>query len=393
MKIVYIYPQMVERAGTERILSDKMNYLAEQAGYEIVLLTYEQCSRPLAFPLSPKIRHVDLDMRYYLYYRYNLFVRLYKWRQLEKVLQSRYDSFMEEFLPDIVITTTSYVRPVVMVSRCTIPCVRILESHIDRRYIMNNAPAVKGNLKEWCLGFLDMRSLTKSARRFDLLVTLNQSDADDWSRFVKSKVITNMVHLNPLDRLSPLTDKHVIFVGRYTIQKGVPDLLKIWKKVHDRHSDWHLDLYGQGDMKDEITTLADKLHANIHVHDSDPSIFERYLESSVFVLTSLYEPFGLVIPEAMSCGLPVVVFDCPYGPAQIIKDGEDGFLVSNRDSALFVDRVCQLIESKELRMQMGKAAAQSAQCYSAELVMPQWVELFVELSSRNLSSDLNCPVT
>jgi glycosyltransferase involved in cell wall biosynthesis len=109
---------------------------------------------------------------------------------------------------------------------------------------------------------------------------------------------------------------------------------------------------------------------------------EKYIGSSILLLTSLFEPFGLVLPEAMSCGLPVVSFDCPYGPADIITDGVDGFLIKNRDVQAFADRVCQLIEDKELRVRMGQAAIKSSQRYRADVIMPKWKELFESLCRK-----------
>ena len=97
-------------------------------------------------------------------------------------------------------------------------------------------------------------------------------------------------------------------------------------------------------------------------------------------MTSVYEPFGLVLPEAMSCGLPVVAFDCPYGPADIITDGQDGFLIKNRNINAFAEKVCLLIEDHELRKTMGQAGVLSAQRYDASRVMPMWKELFEHLA-------------
>jgi glycosyltransferase involved in cell wall biosynthesis len=103
----------------------------------------------------------------------------------------------------------------------------------------------------------------------------------------------------------------------------------------------------------------------------------------MLLLTSKFEPFGLVLPEAMSCGLPVVAFDCPYGPADIITDGEDGFLIKNRDVRAFADRVCQLIENPQLRKEMGQHAIASSQRYSANRIMPQWKQLFESMASHS----------
>lgn len=99
----------------------------------------------------------------------------------------------------------------------------------------------------------------------------------------------------------------------------------------------------------------------------------------MLLMTSCYETFGLVLPEAMSCGLPVVAFDCPYGPADIISDGEDGFLILNRSIEDYVDKVCQLMENEELRREMGQKGVLSAQRYVANQVMPQWMQLFEQI--------------
>ena len=102
----------------------------------------------------------------------------------------------------------------------------------------------------------------------------------------------------------------------------------------------------------------------------------------MLLLTSRYEPFGLVLPEAMSCGLPVVSFDCDYGPREIITDGIDGYLVPLANVDLFAERICQLIENPDLRQKMGKAGVLSSQRFSPEKIMPQWKSLFERIVSE-----------
>jgi glycosyltransferase involved in cell wall biosynthesis len=98
-------------------------------------------------------------------------------------------------------------------------------------------------------------------------------------------------------------------------------------------------------------------------------------------MTSLYEPFGLVIPEAMSCGLPVVSYDSPYGPASIISDGKDGYVIPMHDIQAFANRLCQLMGDEELRKEMGKRAIVSSQRFSSDKIMPMWKELLEKLTS------------
>lgn len=385
MRLVYIYPKLTFASGTERILIDKMNFFADQEGYEVMALTYEQDNHPIVFPLSSKVIYVDLDARFYELYKYNRFVRLIKWTCYLWRLRKRFDDLMASFRPDIVIATTYYADIMSMVKSCPVPFVKLLESHIDQRYIHNNRQK-QFNLFQRLHSWIKFRTIVHMSSKFDRLVALNSDDALDWSSQLSTVVIENMVHLNPLGRISSQDTKHVIFVGRYEWQKGVMDLLDIWAKVHSVYPDWHLDMYGYGNLFENLIKKADTLHANIHVHASTTDIFEKYVNSTLLLVTSNFEPFGLVMPEAMSCGLPVVAFDCPSGPANIINDGVDGYLIKNRDINAFVDKVCYLINHQDIRLKMGKAAVQSSLRYSPEVVIPKWKEFFISLLSEKLNN-------
>lgn len=374
MKIVYIYPVFIQLAGTERVFTDKMNYLADVVGYDVTLLTYEQGLHSFPFPLSPKVKHVDLDIRFFPLYRYCRIVRWYKERKLNKVLSRRFNALMEEMKPDIVIAPTYYIKVLRLVSKCPCKFVRILESHIDKRHVYINSERSRRGWLAYMRSYYEDRVVGWTARRFDLLVALSPEDAKDWSRCLMTTVIPNVVHLQR-DVHGNLDRKRVVFAGRLVEQKGISFLVQIWKIVNERHPDWLLDVYGEGILK---YLLMSNSH-NIQVNGPTPNLLDVFCDSSIFVLTSVYEPFGLVIPEAMSCGLPVVAFDCDYGPREIIKDGVDGFLVPVGDVKMFSDRVCQLIEDPELRKRMGNAGIQSSQRYSADVIMPQWINLFEEL--------------
>lgn len=379
MKILYVYPKFTSAAGTERVLIDKINCFADQKGYDVLLLTYEQGQHSFIYPISHNVKHIDLGVRYYELYNYGRLSRLFRWRKYNKLLEQRFSKVVLEYQPDIVVSTTYYITILSVIASCKIPFVRVLESHIDRRYIHSNDPINKTSYLHWLRTWFEMRSLLSKSSSFDVLVALSRDDASDWSAYLNTVIIDNIVHLNPMGRLCTHQSKRVIFVGRYTWQKGVDDLLKIWTIVYSKHSEWHLDMFGDGDLTDYLIKKADALHANIHVNLPTKDIFDKYLNSSILLLTSNYEPFGLVMPEAMSCGLPVVAFDCPSGPAKIISDGVDGYLIQNRDIALFADKVCTLIESPALRMKMGQSAIDSSKRFSPDKIMPKWETLFQDL--------------
>ena len=213
------------------------------------------------------------------------------------------------------------------------------------------------------------------------VVALTEGDAKDWYGINPNvRVIPNLVHLNPYKRCCNYDSKSIIFVGRFAPQKDITSLLNIWKIVYQRHPDWRLQMFcGFGEEQEQLLKLINGTSANIQVFAPTENIFDCYLENSIFLITSLYEPFGLVLPEAMSCGLPVVAFDCPYGPAEIITDGKDGFLIKNRNNEEFANKVCLLIEKPELRKSMGQIGIQTSQRYSASHIMPKWKDLFEQL--------------
>ena len=224
----------------------------------------------------------------------------------------------------------------------------------------------------------------RSVRHAQHIVALTDGDAQDWREINQNVcVIPNMVHLNPIGRYCDYNSKSVIFVGRFSTQKDISSLLSIWDIVHQRYPDWTLQIFGgYGEEQEILLPQIQRMNSNVIVHEPNNDIFKYYLESSIFLLTSRFEPFGLVIPEAMSCGLPVVAFDCPYGPADIITDGQDGFLIKNRDIHAFAEKVCLLIENPELRKMMGQVGVQSSKRYDASLIMPFWKTFFEQLTLK-----------
>ena len=365
MRIVYVIDAYAVWGGIERVLADKMNYLVEHAGCEVTLLTVSQCNHPLTFGLHSSIRHVDLDVRMHQQYQYWWLKRLVKRLELEFLLKKRLSIALKDINPDVLVCTKLAFVDVLLDLKGEIPLV--VESHtlcksekVDRVGLFR---------------LLYIKFLKRSIRQTDALVALTEGDAADWSSLTTNvRVIPNIVHLNETGRYSNCSNKRAIFVGRLVEQKGIQELITIWRIVNGHHPDWQLDVYGDGHL-DSISEIK------LFVHPPTNSIMEEYNNSSILLMTSVYEPFGLVLPEAMSCGLPVVAFDCPYGPSSIISDGVDGFLVKKRKIDEFVQRVDQLICSYDLRRQMGQAGIQSSQRYQASRIMPQWIQLFEDLTS------------
>jgi glycosyltransferase involved in cell wall biosynthesis len=181
-----------------------------------------------------------------------------------------------------------------------------------------------------------------------------------------------------------LTKKQAIAVGRYNNAKGYEYLIEAWKTVHQKHPDWIINIYGSGEQKDYVKKLIERnaLQDTIIMNEPTDDIMNRYLESSICVVSSRYEGFSMVILESMICGVPVVSFDCPHGPRNIIRNSEDGFLIEYLNTKAMADCISQLIENPELRQSVGAKAKENIIRFSRDNVMSQWTNLFNELTTH-----------
>ena len=367
----YITDAFAVWGGMERVLADKMNYLVEQYNYDVILLTINQGDHNIPFFLNSAIKYLDLGIRMHRQYSYRGFARLIIRQKLKRLLMKRMNNVIRELSPDLIVCVKLDFVGLLLKLKGKIPL--IVESHTMCHSEMIDGSGWLRRLHIW----LFKRNVCKA----ETVVALTEGDAKDWRLINRNVfVIPNVVRLNGSSHLATLTEKIVVFVGRFSIQKDFESLLRIWAIVHKRYPVWMLNIYGEGELKEYYLPIIKSQDSNINVFEPVGNIMDIYMRSSILVLTSLYEPFGLVLPEAMSCGLPVVSFDCPYGPASIITDGEDGFVVPNRSVDIFADRVCSLIADDNLRCRMGIAAAKSASHYSANIIMPQWNQLFESLS-------------
>lgn len=365
MRILYVYHMITAFGGIERVLVDKMNGLA-QAGCDVCLLTADQGSHAMPFRLDERVRYEDMHVMTFIQYRYKGLRRLWEYFRRHKLLYKRLAEKLNDIHPDVIVSTTNgYISELAQL-KGSAPLV--IESHSGYDHVMERS------LFSW-YNYIQMKLLYRKLRKADVIVTLTERDAKKWRRHYPCvRTMPNVVHLNASGQYSTCEQKRVIFVGRNCKQKAIPDLLKIWQMVHEVHPDWQLDMYVERE-KSRLVEEAESLHANIHVYSPVSDIMGRYLQSSVFVQTSLYEPFGLAMAEAMSCGLPVVAFEGD-GPCSILTDGVDGYVVAGRSKEDFARRVCQLIEDRELRLRMGRRAVESVQRFSLDTIIPQWKDLF-----------------
>ena len=373
MKILYLFRSLAVWGGIERILVDKMNWLASKGGIEIYMLMTDQGNHPIPYQVSNRVHIEDLGINFHRKYQFGYLKRIGISYQMRHKYKKRLSDRLNQIQPDVIVCTTADQIDIITDLKGGIPLV--VESHsICCRTIEQGKSAVLRKYRR----FKFLKSLSKT----DCVVALTEGDAEEWRHLHHNVVVVpNMLHPCKVEP-SSLSSKRVIWVGRFDYQKRAEVAIGIWKHVVNRHPDWYLDIFGEGEYESEVTLMASSTR-NVFVHKPTSQIFDCYSNSSILISTSLFEPFGLVIAEAMSCGLPVVAFDCPYGPAAIINEGVNGFLIPSDNMHYFADKLSLLIEDSSLRKHMGQAALDSSDRFNADLVMPQWLALFDELSKKH----------
>lgn len=362
MKLLYITNGLNGSGGLERVLSIKASYLAEKMGYEVHIVCLNDSHQNLFYDFSPKIHLQSISV----FGNPISYVKKYV---------SGLNKVVSQINPDIVLVCDdglkAFFLPLLIKSKAKM----IYERHVSKAIsIGKNAGFLKRITAKF--QFFLMNIL---AKKYDKFVVLTNQNCKEWP-LQNLEVISNPLSFYPESSAS-LTAKKVIAVGKQSHQKGYDLLLQAWQKVVAQQPDWQLEIYGKKESSEGLESLAIALKINDNVSFFEPvkSIEKKYLESSVYVMSSRYEGFGMVLIEAMACGVPCVSFDCPYGPSDIIADGEDGYLVPNGDVTLLAKKLLLLIENDALRTDMGTNAKCNVKRFLPETICQQWEELFKKM--------------
>ena len=176
----------------------------------------------------------------------------------------------------------------------------------------------------------------------------------------------------------PKDKGRIIFVGRFNREKRIDRLISAFSMIADRYPDWHVDIFGDGNEKQNLLNLIKqvKLENRVIIHEPTKAIYDEYKRSEMLVLCSEHEASPLVLVEAMACGVPCVSLDCPTGPRAIIKDGETGLLAKDGDVNDLALKIEWLIIHDEERKEMGLRAHEAAKIYKPACVMKEWEQLY-----------------
>ena len=373
VKIAFTIDSMYNSGGMERILTTIANHLSQN--YTVYIITAFQKDRPYFYRLDNKVHSFDLGVVVPNVSGFTFYApvkKAYRMRLKEFLFSEHFDVVTSlggldlDFLPKIHDGSKKIVwfHFAIDIAKTT----WIKGKDIKSRFIAN---------------LITLRRIYY-ARKYDKIVVLSKTDLRRWLRYT-NKVVTIY---NPVtifvDGSSEYKSKRVIAVGRLDYQKGFDYLIKAWKQIYKEYPDWKLDIYGDGPLRKELEVqIKDNgLSHVLHLQGVSSNIVKEYQNHSFIVSSSRAEGFPLVLIEASACGLPIVSFDCPSGPSEIVEHGGNGFLVSpvgNIDA--MANRVMQLMADKSLRQKMGQRSLELSQKFKLENIAAEWIKLYNQLVS------------
>lgn len=366
MRVVYCIAGLWPSGGTERVVTTKMNWLAGPGGCEVHVVMHDG-RRDEFFPLSAAVkRHYVAEGGSRRAYR----------RELTGLLM--------RLRADVVICTggdeLSFLWKLHDGSK------KILEFHYTRNFLVNFVRGIRHIkfrrlhlLKVWLM----QKRIAYYARRYDRIVGLTERDVHLWGDPVNMTYIYNPLSFRS-ERKSTTANKEIIAVGSFTPAKGMDQLVEAFGRIAHRHADWHLSLYGQGQDYGLLQELIEKydIRKQVSVNEPYPHIGEKLTEAGIYAFPSRSDGFGLVITEAMECGLPCVAMDCECGPREIVSL-RTGLLVPPQDIDAFAAALERLMDDAPLRRSMGEAAQREVVRFYPDNIMPQWLRLFETLIKEN----------
>ena len=230
------------------------------------------------------------------------------------------------------------------------------------------------------------RNVIRSVYYLDYFVLVSASLKDFYESHLTTSncqcvYIPNIIDKIP-KKVSSLETKRIVSVGRLSPEKGYMDLLKVFSVIANKYPTWHLDIIGDGVEKERLEKFINNHELNervtLHGFQNKDYVDKILHDSSIYVMTSYTESFGIVLLEAMSHGLPCIAFDSAEGARELINSGMNGYLIKNRSYAAMIKKIEDLMKNKNVRKKIGLAGRYSIKIYTSEIVGEQWYNLIEE---------------
>lgn len=382
MKIYFIVYNIYGMGGTVRTTVNTVNYLVNK-GYKVEIISLRRTSKYPLFKIDKKVEVTPLiDVRRGFLYSTNS--KFYK-KLIKKALLSIPSIFMDKhedlykmfsLFSDIkLISKLKTIRSGIVVT--TIPSFNLLSTKLLKKNVIK----IGQEHKPYDAHHEEFRKKIKhNYNKLDCLTCLTDRDYNYYKDLNRNVFkIENGVQMQP--EQAELKNKLIISAGRFSNEKGFDLLLEAFGFVVEKHPDWHLVIFGEGKEKEKMKKIIiDKnIYNNVILMPKSDKLNDEMLKASMYVLSSRYESFGMVLLEAMALGIPCVSYSCA-GPSEIIRHNEDGILVQEQDIKGLADGINKLIEDEELRTRLGAKARKNIARYSLESIGAKWDDIIEAVS-------------
>ncbi len=230
-----------------------------------------------------------------------------------------------------------------------------------------------------------VKKVVDSCKNIDQLVLVSDSLRNFYKKEMKKAnykchcvTIPNILDYLP-EHVSPLTENRIISIGRFSREKGFPDLIDVFQKVYEKNPKLRLDLIGDGAQKNMVVDKIYQYHlenvVTVHGFLTKDKINSLLAKSSLYLMTSYTESFGIVLIEAMSFGIPCIAFSSAEGACELIQDGENGYLINDRSIDEMAEKVLKLMKDYNKRRELGKNARKTSEHYTVDIVKEMWLKL------------------
>ena len=374
MNILYCIPHLYNAGGMERVLTQKVNWLAAHTEHAITIITTEPTPAGMSdtcFALNERIQVVHLNIDFNADYTKPLLTKWCGHMRRMRAYKRALTNYIREHKIDLCISLCgkeiAFLR--------TLPCRTIAEMHFAKE---QRRQLLMANHSGWfwsLLGRIRTWQLVRAVKPLERLIVLTEEDKTAWLQAGCTNVlcIPNVCSFNLQSPISNHQSQTLLAVGRLHEQKGFDLLLQAWQPIEQNHPDWTFRIVGEGSKRAELEAQirALQLHHAVLVGQTN-DIAKEYASASLFVLSSRYEGLPLALIEAMWSGLPCISFDCPQGPQALLADNR-GWLVPNADIAALSSRLEYAITHPEEAAQRAlKAQAYAQATYSEQAIMPKW---------------------
>lgn len=362
MKILFVISGLFDAGGAERVLTIMANHWAEQR-HEVIIVTFDDGSYSPYYNLSNQLRHKFLDLPAET-------SSLFQGALANLKRSNKLKFFFKQTKPDVIISFLTNTNITTLLASLGTGLPVIISERNHPAY--TKIDPVRKKFRSWLYP------------RADAVVCQTEGILSYYQPLLAKNGVFIPNPVLPADP-SPSPPEIPLPEGRLLLaagsmsrtkvyQKGFDMLIPVFSSLAQKHQDWHLLILGDGDQRNELLNQVKELSLadRIHLPGNVDNIQAIYNKADLFVLPSRYEGFPNVLCEAMASALPAVSFDCPTGPAEIIRHEEDGLLVPTEDTVALEKALNQLMSNDTLRKKLSEKAVEIVERFDLEKVMRQW---------------------